>query len=85
MTAKERLHQLIEGLPEGDVPAAERLLICLRDVGTGPLLRALMAAPDDDEPETPEEAKAVALARRELARGEGIPWEDVRSRLLKDR
>jgi hypothetical protein len=46
-----------------------------------PFLRALRGAPDDDEPETAEEAAAVAIARKELARGEGVPWDDVKRTL----
>ena len=35
------------------------------------------AAPLDDEPETEEERVAVAEARAELARGEGIPAAEI--------
>jgi hypothetical protein len=34
-------------------------------------------APLDDEPETEEERAAVAEARAELARGEGIPAAEI--------
>ena len=35
-----------------------------------------MEAPEDDEPETPEEQAAVQAAREQLARGETIPDTD---------
>ena len=46
-----------------------------------PLLRSLREAPMDDEPETPEEAAAVAEAREAIKRGEVISHEELRRRL----
>ena len=37
----------------------------------------IRTAPLDDEPETEEERVAVAEARAELARGEGIPAAEI--------
>ena len=76
MTAKERLHQLVEELPEEDVPAAQRLLedLCAR---RDPVLRALLTAPE--EPATPEELEAIQEAEARIAAGERlIPHEEVR-------
>jgi len=83
MTPKERLYQLIDELPEAELHTAERFLQYLRDKARDPLLRAFMEAPEDDEPLTEEDLRAIAEAEEELARGEGIPWEEVRKRLLK--
>ena len=47
-----------------------------------PLLRALEAAPEADEPPTTEDAAAIAEARDEVARGEVEPWDKVRAELL---
>ncbi|MBI4493665.1 MAG: type II toxin-antitoxin system Phd/YefM family antitoxin [Chloroflexi bacterium] len=55
MTIKERLHRLVDELPEREVQAAERYLEYLRRVGRGPVLRALLDASEDDEPETEDE------------------------------
>lgn len=62
-------------LPDGPV--------ALKVVGAedDPVRRALDNAPLDDEPETPEEAAAVAEARAELARGEVISDEELRREL----
>src|SRR5918911_289979 len=45
MTRKDRLHQLVDELPDDEVLAAQRYLEYLRDIGTDPVLRALVRAP----------------------------------------
>ena len=75
MTTKERLHQLVDELPDGEVSEAERLLSALRI--DDPVLRALDTAPYDDEPETDEERAAVAEAREAIARGDVVPDEEL--------
>jgi hypothetical protein len=69
MSARDSLHRLIDELPESELAAAGRFLHYLRAT-TDPVLRALLEAPLDDEPETEEERQAVQEARAELARGE---------------
>jgi hypothetical protein len=69
MTLKERLHQLIDELPESELPTAARVLSALKATAD-PVLRALLDAPWDDEPEREDERQAVQGAREELARGE---------------
>lgn len=83
MTLKEKLHRLIDDLPPSELAAAERFLEYLRDRGTDPVLRALESAPEDDEPETPEEAAAVQEAREDLMAGRVISHEEARRRLLE--
>lgn len=80
---KEKLHRLIDDLPASELPAAERFLEYLRDRPGDPVLRALREAPEDDEPETPEEASAVQEAREDVAAGRLIPHEEARRRLLE--
>jgi hypothetical protein len=77
MTTKERLHRLIDELPESELHAALRFLEYLRDLDEDPLLLALMQAPEDDEPDTPEERQASDEAWQEYLRGEAHPWEDA--------
>jgi hypothetical protein len=72
MTTKKHLHRLVEGLPESELEAAERYLSYLRLTGSSPLLRALIEAPDDDEPVRPEEVAAIEEALAESARGEVV-------------
>jgi len=65
--AKERLHELVDRIPEGEVQAAERYLEYLAWHGD-PLLRKLLEAPYDDERVSEEEEAAVREA-----------WDDVRA------
>ena len=80
MPTRDTLHRLIDELPESDLTAAERFLNYLRATAD-PVLRALLEAPLDDEPETEEERHAVQEAREELARGEVRTLEEVRREL----
>jgi hypothetical protein len=66
--------------PESELAAAERFLHYLRATAD-PVLRALLEAPLDDDPETGEEGHAVQEAREELARGEVRTLEEVRREL----
>ena len=81
MTIQEHLHQLVDALPEKELHAALRFMEYLRDVGSDPFVKALMDAPEDDEPLTAEEAEGADEAWREYLRGEARPWEDVRKEL----
>jgi hypothetical protein len=77
MTTKERLHHLIDGLPEQQLGDAECVLEALHAHNADPLGRKLLTAPLDDEPETQEERLAVAEARDALARGDVVRDEDL--------
>ncbi len=77
MTVKERLHQLIEELPEQQLSDAEYMLRTLRAHGDDPLAHKLLLAPIDDEPETEEERLAVQEGRDALERGDIVRDEDL--------
>lgn len=82
MTVKERLHQLVEDLPEGRATlAAERALTHLRELAGDPVLQALMNAPLDDEPETDEERAAIEEGLADLERGDVVSDEELRREL----
>jgi hypothetical protein len=84
MTTKDRLHELVDTLPEGKIAdAAKRMLEQLRDHGSDPLARTLLSAPIDDESETDEERRLVEAARQELAAGHVVSHADGRRRLAK--
>ena len=70
---RQQAHLLLDVLPEEKVSAARSFLETMLD----PLSRALANAPYDDEPVSEEEAREIAASRASLARGEGIPHEDV--------
>jgi hypothetical protein len=70
---KQHAHELIDRMAPGQVSAVVGLLEIILD----PLARTLASAPYDDEPVSAEEAREVEAAKASLARGEGIPHEDV--------
>jgi hypothetical protein len=80
MPTRDTLHRLIDEPPESELTTAERFLNYLRATAD-PVLRALLEAPPDDEPETEEERRAVQEAREELVRGEVRTLEEVRREL----
>lgn len=80
MRTRDTLHQLIDELPESELAAATRFLHYLRATAA-PMLRALLEAPLDNEPETEDERRAVLEAHEELARGEVRTLAEVRREL----
>lgn len=77
MTTRERLHELIEQLPEGEIEVARRYLEYLRDA-SDPVLSALLEAPDDDEPEGAEERAALQEAYEDLRAGNIVSHEQLK-------
>ena len=55
MTAKERLHRLVDQLPATEFEAARRFLEYLSDRREDLVSRSLEGAPADDEPMSAEE------------------------------
>ena len=68
---RRELHELVEHIPPGDLPAARKILRALAD----PVWQSILDAPFDDEPETEEERSEVELARSET--GPGRSHEEV--------
>ena len=79
MTNRDTLHRLVEELPESEIGRAQRVMAALLEP-EGPL-HTFETAPDDDEPETPEERAAVAEARAEADRGELVSHDEALRRL----
>lgn len=71
--ARERLHRLIDVLPNDEIGTAARVLEALAGLDPGEPFYASEAAPLYDEPESETERIAVAEALAEVARGEGRP------------
>src|SRR3954469_5864071 len=67
---RERLHALVDALPEDELADVERLLEGL--AGADPALRAALLAPIDDEPLTDDEITAIDRPKQEIARGEYV-------------
>jgi len=78
MLTREGLHQLVDALPDSELDKAARLLAALET--TDPVLRTLLLAPEDDEPETDEECAAVDEAREAARRGEVFTLEEAEER-----
>lgn len=70
---RQQAHALLDMLPDDKLNAVRSLL----EVMVEPLSRSLAAAPVDEEELTSETAAALDHARASLARGEGIPHEEV--------
>lgn len=70
---RQQAHALLDMLPQEKLTAVRSLL----EVMVEPLSRSLAFAPVEDEEITPETAAALDRARASLARGEGIPHEDI--------
>lgn len=70
---RQQAHALLDMLPDDKLNAVRSLL----EVMVEPLSRSLAAAPVDEEELTSETAAALDRARASLARGEGVPHEEV--------
>lgn len=80
MAERTALYKLIDDLPEQDLPVAERVLGALRAT-SDPVLRALLAAPIDDEPDDDDSDGGLTEARREAKEGKGISHEEAKREL----
>lgn len=82
MTDRERLHSLVDDLPEGEVRAALHFVESLRTSEEDPVLRALRDAPLDDEPVTEEDRAALEEAWEDVRQGRLTAHKEVRLRVL---
>lgn len=78
MIAREELYDLIDRIPESELPAVRSYLRYLAEVATDPVLRNLLNAPLDDEPETEEERQAVQEAKEDLAAGRVVSTDEIK-------
>jgi len=70
---RQQAHELLDLLPEEKLSAVRSLL----EVMVEPLARSLDSASVEEEEVTPDTAAAMERSRASLARGEGIPHEEV--------
>jgi ethanolamine utilization microcompartment shell protein EutL len=70
---RRQAHALLDMLSADKLNAVRSLL----EVMVEPLARSLAMAPEEEEEITPETAAALDRARVSLARGEGIPHEEI--------
>lgn len=62
-------------------PAQLSAVVSLLEVMLDPLAAALAEAPEDDEPVGEEEAREAEKSNAAIARGEGVPHEEVLAEL----
>jgi predicted transcriptional regulator len=84
MHAKDELHGLVDQLPETAMDSARDFLEYLRDRQGDPVLRALRAAPVDDEELSQEDLSDLEEALKDLAAGRVVSHAEARRRLLLD-
>jgi hypothetical protein len=72
--SRDTLHDLIDRIPEEELPAAKRFLEYL---AVSPAYRAALSAPQDDEPVTQDDAAAIARARNEVRSGNVTSHEAI--------
>lgn len=70
---RRKAHELLDLLPNEKLSAVCGLL----EVMVEPLARSLSAAPIEEEEISQEMAAALESARSSLARGEGIPHDEI--------
>lgn len=70
---RQQAHALLDMLPADKLTAVRSLL----EVMVEPLARSLALAAIEEEEITPETAEALQRARLSLARGQGIPHEEI--------
>lgn len=82
ITARDRLRQLVDRLPENELETVERVLAGLSALSLAdPVAAALARAPDDDEPVTDREAALMEEGERDLRDGRTFTADEVRAGL----
>lgn len=76
MTAKDKLHQVVDELSE--LEAEHMLELIARRRERDPLIDLLDNAPEDDEPSTAEEDASADAGWEEYKRGETVPLDEIR-------
>ena len=82
MNTRERVHQLVDALPDNELETAGRVLAGLSALAlSDPAAAALAKAPMDDEAVTDREAEAIEEGERDLEHGRVVSAADLRSHL----
>lgn len=74
MLTRDQIHRLIDTIPDDRLPSLEAAIAPLTD----PVARAVLLAPEDDEPLTDEDIEALCVADEAIARGEVFSHDEVR-------
>ena len=74
MSTREKVHQLIDELPESEM---EPVLELIASRGADPVLHLLENAPEEDEEISAEEEAAAAEGRADIAAGRTVSHEEM--------
>ena len=74
---RRQAHALLDQLSADKLDAVRRVLEVMVYPDDEPLARSLANAPVESEPVSAEEAEALDEAHASIARGEGIPHEEI--------
>jgi predicted transcriptional regulator len=80
VVTKDRLHELVEAVPEPDMATAARILEALARMAPGEPFYTTETAPLDDEPETDGERLAIARGEADLAAGRVVSAAELEQR-----
>ncbi len=82
-SAKQELHHLVDSLPLQEIAAAKRFLefLLFKKDEDDPVFSAFLDAPEDDEPLDALEIAGIEEGRRDIARGDTQPWDEVKKEL----
>ena len=72
--SRDTLHDLVDRIPEEELPAAKRFLEYL---AVSPAYRAALSAPADDEPVTEADVTAIETARNEVLAGRVASHDEI--------
>jgi hypothetical protein len=72
--SRDTLHDLVDRIPEEELPAARRFLEYL---AVSPAYRAALSAPPDDEPVTDADDAAITRARDEIRAGQIVSHDEI--------
>ena len=72
--AREKLHLLIDRIPEAEISAAQRFLEYL--ASTAAFRAAILSSPDD-EPVTAGDAEGIARARADIEAGRIVSHDEI--------
>jgi hypothetical protein len=72
--SRDTLHDLVDRIPEEELPAAKRFLEYL---AVGPAYRAALSAPPDDEPVTEADRASIARVRDEVRAGKVTSHDEI--------
>jgi hypothetical protein len=75
VTTREKIHKLVDELPEADLDPVAEILISR---GEDPVIAAFRDAPEDDEPWTDEDETAAAEGRADIAAGRTVSLEEIK-------